>query len=80
MRTLLLLFWHCYRYGFDRHVSLCEELFMQRACSEKLETAAKNISAPKDKQKRVELGNGNGLICEVGPYCHYAERDGVCAC
>eukprot|EP00884_Botryococcus_braunii_P014886 jgi/Botrbrau1/23399/Bobra.0051s0045.2 len=56
-----------------------ERTKLQRACSEKLETAAKHISAPQDKQKRVELGNGNGLICEVGPYCHYAERDGVFA-
>lgn len=44
---------------------------------ETLQSAAKQITVPEDKRKLVQLGNGNGLVCGVGPFCHYAERDGV---
>lgn len=50
---------------------------MQEACTETLRSAAKQITVPEDKCKLVQLGNGNGLVCGVGPFCHYAERDGV---
>lgn len=56
-----------------------QRTLLQRQCSEKLTDTAKHCLVPEDKRKVVELGSGIGFTCEMGPFCHYADKDGVYA-
>ncbi|KAK9918333.1 hypothetical protein WJX75_003254 [Coccomyxa subellipsoidea] len=54
------------------------DINLQRKCSETLEDFSPRTKS-RNSRRVVHLPDGGGFSMNIGPYCHYAHRDGVSA-
>lgn len=54
------------------------DINLQRKCSETLEDFSPRTKA-RNSRRVVHLPEGGGFSMNIGPYCHYATRNGVSA-
>lgn len=52
------------------------DIDLQRKCSDTLESFSPRTSGKRSRRKEI-LPEGGGFSMNIGPYCHFAQRDGV---